>query len=164
MWGVVKNGYTHCIIVPVPTKFRYLVDLGTVILMMVPQNSHATCPNCQKNFGHMSIQMSGSMPQLWCVCRLQICILVILVNLFILMIFGHFFHFDFGHKSTQKPWPMPQLWYFTLATSPHICGTIIKMTARLCQLVNSGVHGKIAYTVCIRVRFVYMVFIRVHGL
>jgi len=42
--------------------------------------------------------------------------------------FGHFGHFDFGHKSTQKPWPMPQLWYFTLATSPHICGTINKMT------------------------------------
>ena len=35
---------------------------------------------------------------------------------------------DFGHKSTQKPWAMPQLWYFTLATSPRICGTINKIT------------------------------------
>ena len=100
--------------------------------MMVPQNSHATCPNCQKNFGHMPTQMSGSMPQLWCVCRSQISICSHFWNFSLLWTqisnFGHFGHFDFGHKSTQKPWPMPQLWYFTLATSPRICGTINKIT------------------------------------
>ena len=45
-----------------------------------------------------------------------------------ILVFGHF---DFGHKSTQKPWPMPQLWYFTLATSPRICGTSTKMTVAI---------------------------------
>ena len=104
----------------------------TVILVLVPQNSHATCPNCQKKFGHMSAQMSGSMPQLWSVCRPQISICIHFRNFSLLWtqisIFCHFGHFDFGHKSTQKPWPMPQSWYFTLATSPHICGTSTKMT------------------------------------
>ena len=41
------------------------------------------------------------------------------------------YHRYFGHKSIQKPWAMPQLWYFTLATSPRICGTSTKITVLL---------------------------------
>ena len=40
------------------------------------------------------------------------------------------YHRYFGHKSIQKPWAMPQLWYFTLATSPRICGTNNKITVQ----------------------------------
>ena len=46
----------------------------TVFLVMVPQNYHAaTCPNCPNNFGHMSNQMSGSMPKLWCDLHTEFC-------------------------------------------------------------------------------------------
>ena len=31
------------------------IEFPTVILVLLPQNSHATCPNCPKNFGHMYV-------------------------------------------------------------------------------------------------------------
>ena len=44
---------------------RTILNRITVIWGLVPQNSHSTCPNRPENLGHMSTQISGSMPQLW---------------------------------------------------------------------------------------------------
>ena len=106
----------------------------TVILVLVPQNSHATCPNCQKNFGHMSTQMSGSMPQLWCVCRSQISIC------------SHFWNFSllWTQISNFGLWPFwlwPQVHSKTLAHGTTLVFHFGHKSTHLWhQYQNDGIH------------------------
>ena len=100
--------------------------------MLVPQKSHATCPNCQNNFGHMSTQMSGSMQQLWSVCRSQI--------------YSHFRNFTVGwwqNTTTTIDWELDHLSFFYIRKNHRLDSSRVKINLFLLwtQISNFGHFG-----------------------